>query len=338
MLVEQIDPEKDPADFAEWFALWRLTSLEKFPDDIGWDERDILSMVAAQAAAQTQLLSCHDDAGTCVGAALVHVPLRDNRHAVGIDIRVHPDHRRRGVGRVILGAIEQRARADHRTTINCITYVPVGQEGSDPSVPFALALGFASTQPGHRRHLTLPIDAALHLKLRHEVDSARDASDYRMLTLRGPWPEEFVDDQCALERAMSTDQPQGDSQAEEEVWDAARIVESTASMEAQGVVSLVAASQHIDSGRLVAYSRIVVAERRPTEAWQWATIVLPEHRGHRLGLAVKLANLEFLSSVMPTARRVITSNAAVNAPMIAVNDLLGFEIDAVGAFWQKTLD
>jgi hypothetical protein len=65
--------------------------------------------------------------------------------------------------------------------------------------------------------------------------------------------------------------------------------------------------------------------------------VLDEHRGHRLGLAVKLANLDFLARELPTAHRVITSNAAVNAPMIAVNDLMGFEIDAIGAFWQKTL-
>jgi len=104
------------------------------------------------------------------------------------------------------------------------------------------------------------------------------------------------------------------------------------------MVGLTTVAQHIESGRLVAYTRLAIAERRPTEAWQWATVVLAEHRGHRLGLAVKLANLDHLAEVMPTATRVLTSNAAVNAPMIAVNDVMGFEIDAVGAFWQKTLD
>jgi hypothetical protein len=35
---------------------------------------------------------------------------------------------------------------------------------------------------------------------------------------------------------------------------------------------------------------------------------------------------------------VITGNAQINAPMIAINDMLGFEIVGEGMFWQLTLD
>lgn len=63
----------------------------------------------------------------------------------------------------------------------------------------------------------------------------------------------------------------------------------------------------------------------------------PAHRGHRLGLAVKLANLDALADVAPSVRRIFTGNARVNAPMIAVNDLMGFEIVGAGWFWQKAL-
>ncbi len=63
----------------------------------------------------------------------------------------------------------------------------------------------------------------------------------------------------------------------------------------------------------------------------------PEHRGHRLGLAVKLANLDFLAEREPAVRMIGTGNAQENAPMIAVNDMLGFEIAGVGMFWQKQL-
>ena len=31
----------------------------------------------------------------------------------------------------------------------------------------------------------------------------------------------------------------------------------------------------------------------------------------------------------------MTSNAAQNTPMIAVNDMMGFEIAGAGWFWQK---
>ena len=67
------------------------------------------------------------------------------------------------------------------------------------------------------------------------------------------------------------------------------------------------------------------------------TVVHPAHRGHRLGLAVKLANLEALARRAPAVRTIVTGNAAVNAPMIAVNDMMGFRIAGEGIFWQKHL-
>ncbi len=67
-----------------------------------------------------------------------------------------------------------------------------------------------------------------------------------------------------------------------------------------------------------------------------ATIVHPEHRGHRLGLAVKLANLEALAEEAPAVRRIVTGNAAVNAPMIAVNDMMGFEVAGLAGSGRST--
>ena len=68
------------------------------------------------------------------------------------------------------------------------------------------------------------------------------------------------------------------------------------------------------------------------------TVVHPEHRGHRLGLAIKLANIDVLARQAPDVRVIVTGNAAVNAPMIAVNDMMGFEVVGEGHFWQKHLD
>ena len=96
-------------------------------------------------------------------------------------------------------------------------------------------------------------------------------------------------------------------------------------------------AQHIPSGRLVAFSELELWPDAPAVAWQMATLVHPEHRGHRLGLAVKIANLDFLAGPAPDVRLIVTGNAATNAPMIAVNDLMGFEVSGVGTFWQKHL-
>ena len=59
-------------------------------------------------------------------------------------------------------------------------------------------------------------------------------------------------------------------------------------------------------------------------ALQGGTLVLPGHRGHRLGLALKLVNLRAVRERYPDCHYAFTVVAGVNAAMNAVNDLLGF--------------
>jgi RimJ/RimL family protein N-acetyltransferase len=76
-------------------------------------------------------------------------------------------------------------------------------------------------------------------------------------------------------------------------------------------------------GRVVAHSDLATANG-DNEAHQWGTLVHPDHRGHRLGAAVKVANLRNLQRERPDVERVSTTNAEVNAWMVAINDRLGF--------------
>jgi hypothetical protein len=52
--------------------------------------------------------------------------------------------------------------------------------------------------------------------------------------------------------------------------------------------------------------------------------VLPEHRGHALGLAMKIANHRAVRRLYPECRVLVTGNAGVNVAMNAVNDRLGY--------------
>ena len=78
-------------------------------------------------------------------------------------------------------------------------------------------------------------------------------------------------------------------------------------------------------------------EQPGVERSSLTTVVEPKHRGHRLGLAIKLANLDLLAKSAPDVRVIVTGNASVNAPMIAVNEMMGFEVASEGNFWQKDL-
>ena len=64
--------------------------------------------------------------------------------------------------------------------------------------------------------------------------------------------------------------------------------------------------------------------------------MLPEHRGHRLGLATKAANLLRLQRHRPDLREVRTYNAESNTHMVAVNDAMGFlPVERLGEFERR---
>jgi hypothetical protein len=54
--------------------------------------------------------------------------------------------------------------------------------------------------------------------------------------------------------------------------------------------------------------------------------VTRKHRGHRLGLLVKVAMMDWLATAEPRVERIATWNARSNAHMIAVNESLGYTI------------
>jgi len=318
----RIDPD-DVAAFDAWYAVLQATDEERWDDpDGGLSRREILAAVQRTVGAIAyDCLAALTASGTTVGIGLCEMPQRDNRHGASLDIRV--------------AEAERGLTAAGRSAVSALVEVPLARSASDPSTPFARRNGFVATLRGHRRNLALPVAADRKAALLAEV--ARAAGDYVVHTFRAPWPHEYLDDQCELKRRMSTDEPSGDDRREEQVWDAVRIEESDAFMAAQGKERLVAVAQHVGSGRLVAFSELALPQDHPSEAWQLPTLVLGEHRGHRLGLAVKLANLESLEASFPAVTLVVTGNAQENAPMIAVNEMLGFEVVADGTFWQKEL-
>jgi GNAT superfamily N-acetyltransferase len=147
-------------------------------------------------------------------------------------------------------------------------------------------------------------------------------------------PDADVDDLAALMVAMSTDAPQGDLIAEPEVWDAGRYREKEASAAARARQRVGTAARDDATGRLVGFSDIGVSRLRPEVGYQWDTIVRGEHRGRRLGLLMKAANLRALREHSPATRYVNTWNADSNVAMVAVNDALGFQPFEVYEEWQ----
>ncbi|MEV7090307.1 GNAT family N-acetyltransferase [Streptomyces sp. NPDC093085] len=82
---------------------------------------------------------------------------------------------------------------------------------------------------------------------------------------------------------------------------------------------------HDATGELAGYTSVSKTAGNPEYLLQGMTVVHRAHRGHRLGLLLKLANLRYALDRWPRVRRVETANDETNRPMIAVNEAMGFE-------------
>jgi RimJ/RimL family protein N-acetyltransferase len=72
-------------------------------------------------------------------------------------------------------------------------------------------------------------------------------------------------------------------------------------------------------------------------AFQAITAVDGPHRGHRLGLLVKVAMHQWLAAAEPGLREVSTWNSETNDHMIAINQRLGFEVSGRFRSWELSV-
>jgi GNAT superfamily N-acetyltransferase len=286
-----------------------------------------------------------------VGMCSVTLPLRENFHTAGIDVLIAPARRRQGLGRALLEHAEAVARNRGRTSLDAYHEVPLrATEGSallpaksgagglpldEPAVAFAVAAGYELEQVERSSRLELPVPPDVLDRL--EADASPRAGDYTITGWDDTCPEDLVQAYARLKETMSTDVPLAGLDWEREDWDAARVHEEEQALMRGGIQSAVTAAVHTSTGRLVAYTVLNWRAGVPDSIAQQDTLVESEHRGRRLGMLIKVANLRRAQARWPAARSVLTWNANENQHMLAINIALGFKPAGSEGEWQKRL-
>ena len=247
------------------------------------------------------------EGGEVVGTAELELPLEENLDVGWCEVAVLPDHRRRGTGRALWDAVAERARRAGRTRLGAEVTVDLAVPG--PGHAFAAAMG---AEVKHREdHLLadLPVTPA-------PIDPA-----YDLVAWQGRCPDEHREAYLAMRNQMNADVPTGKLDLDVEVLDDARLASSEERLMKAYDVRAAAARRRSD-GVFGGYSLLFVPHGSDL-AWQDDTLVMPEHRGHRLGAALKTANY---SALPPRIRQVHTWTAPSNAAMHHTNTALGFRV------------
>lgn len=322
----------DDARFADWCEVWVAGQRLDRPDEPPRPASDHLALGRQLATAGGSRTGTHRAAvlgDTVVGALRLILPLLDNTTMAFVDVAVHPEHRRHGIGTRLLADGIALATASGRTQLLSEIDEPTPDVAGRQ---FAMRHGWTCDLFETRRDLLLPVDEDLLSAIEEEARAA--SVGYEVVTWRDRTPDELLADRALLERQMSTDAPHGDLPVEEEHWDGERIREYESSHLARGRTVLSAGA--VKDGRLVAFTDLQVPLADTRRAQQGGTLVLREHRGHRLGALIKAAVLRELAAA-PGVERISTYNSDSNAPMVAVNERLGFRPAGHLSTWSLRL-
>lgn len=260
------------------------------------------------------------DGDRMLGVGALYEFLLDNTEKAWFEVVVDPAHRRKGVGGALLDHLVAQAAADGRTTVLTDTKIPFAEVDTHHQRRFLETRGFTQANIEVVRHLDLPLDDDA---IQEWADHAAERSGgYRVETFVGHFPDELAESLCVLLGQLAVDAPTGTVDFEEEVMTPERLAERYAMTAAQGRETFETVALTPDNQ--VAAQTTLQVQADGTDAFQWGTFVHREHRGHRLGLAVKTANLQELQTRHSHITRVTTQNGETNGYMIDINEQIGF--------------
>jgi RimJ/RimL family protein N-acetyltransferase len=266
-----------------------------------------------------------DQPGTWAAYCLLEFPERENQHQAQIDLLVAPAFRRRGIGTALLRHAVMRATEQGRTLLVC------DAKTDTPAEAFAPAAGASRGVAEVRRILDLAdVPAGLLDTLRDQAQAA--SAGYSIVTWLGRCPEEYLAGVASVVNAMN-DAPHNPDE-EPELHDAERIRDGEALDDIQQIRGYTVVVKCDQTGELAGMTRIGVDPNRPAWGFQQLTAVVRAHRGHRLGLLVKVAMMDWLAKAEPQLQHIVTGNASSNAHMIGINADLGYRVADRWQSWQ----
>lgn len=353
LVLPQNLTDADAADFLEAGVLLDGIRLEI------WGNRDRISDPA------TRLVSWRENdysmlevflgkvQGKIVALSWVSLFLQDNLQTGYISVCVASEHRRQGYGQQMLEVAENYAAGKDRSVLMSSTEHPADfnpastavlepKSGTgaipqaDAGVRFSLRNGYQLEQVERFSELKFPLDSR-HLDGLLQAAADKAGPEYRLEFWQDRCPDQLAESFAEANSRMSTDIPSAGLVVEAESWDVKRLRDMEQRFIAAGHRTDICAAVHSESGQIAAYTYFDYNRTRPTTISQEDTLVVKEHRGKRLGMLVKAANVQRIQQELPQLEKAITWNAAENDHMLAINIELGFVPAGYDGEWQKRL-
>jgi RimJ/RimL family protein N-acetyltransferase len=304
------------------FEITRAAMAHERPDAPMWTERENTTEYRADDPGEQVESYGAYDGDEMVGCALYAVFSNDNTDKAFLIPWVEPGRRRQGIGSALLERLVDTAAEAGRTVMLSQAIYAFEHQDDHPYRRFAEKHGFEVSLTQIRRELELPVSDVV---LEGWIDEARPHHDgYRIEFHTDLLPDRYLQSFCDVMNQLIVDAPQGNVDFEAESMTPEQLKERYANNAAAGRTLYHGVAIHDESDEVVAYSTISYVAGDGRDIHQWGTMVRSDHRGRRLGLAVKARTLLEVQRLHPDRTRVSTTNAEDNAQMVAINEQMGF--------------
>lgn len=327
--LDQIKPAELPE--AEQQAIARLfqrMSAEVVPEDPERPLAAILSRLLAKAPNEwSARIRARDQKGNVVGWAATSRSLNepDNAHIAWTELSVHPDHRRNGLGRALLAELIRASEGQHAELL----FMGMASDRVPAGESFLRSLG---AQPGLPMK-TNQLDLAAVDRAQLAEWAKIEAPGYTLERIDNVVPERLVQAYIDAANGMN-DAPKGELKMADWKLTAEQVHDRESWFKQIGVEWWLILAVHDATGQGAGFTEVTYDPKQPWVIWQQGTATVPQHRGHKLGLLMKAANLQRVLAERPDARYIRTGNANTNSQMLGINTQLGFKVAWQSAIWQ----
>ncbi len=337
MQIRDLDPAAQ-SDVDGWLEVARSAVAVDIPDLPPVTRQDFVGELAMPWPAQRTRYQLAELDGRIVGLSRLEIQEVDNKDNIDFQLTVHPAFRRRGIGSTLhrLAVGQARQAGGRRLMTESVRALPGGEDRDGAGSLFYRQTGAKLGQTDVRSRADVSTLDRTALPGRC-ADLSAQATGYTLTSWSGDTPDDVVAGLAELDSRFLAEAPLGDLAWEPQQVDVARIRAGERCQAVRGHLLHHTVVRHDGTGELVGWTALLQREGHADYLEQGVTLVLPEHRGHRLGMLLKYSNLRLAWAALPGLRWIDTWNAEENKHMIGINESMGFRpVDAWDA-WQLEL-
>ncbi len=325
MRIDAVEPRDLDLDVADELAALRRSCLAGVQVAPYSGPALLLDLVKGSGEPEDQTVLLARDGDRLVGWARATAPVREYTDCLFLSGCVAPDRQGQGIGRALL---ERIVDGTERTRLRARAW-----EGT-PGPASLNAWGFERSHTSAVRRQQLDDPDPSWGAMRREAEAARQRSgDYELVRRVGPTPETDLPEMVVLREAIN-DAPDA---LEYESYPVERIAAYEQALVRRRQTQYTIVARHRATGDPAGLTMVCVDEFDPTVAHQEDTSVVRAHRGHRLGLLLKLEMNEWLRRERPEVTALETWNDVTNHHMIAVNERLGMREVARNTVFKRSV-